>query len=168
MPSPARAMAGRDLRTALSFWCGHITTINLITASVQTQSIPPTVCSGRSLLEPLRALLGCGCGCRSQDHLLFLPTGELATSAPLDREQKPTYHLVAKATDGGGRSCQADIMLSVEDTNDNAPRFFPSHCAVAVFDNTTTKTPIAVVAARDLDEGESGWDLLRSRVHPPP
>uniref|UniRef100_U3ICD8 FAT atypical cadherin 2 n=1 Tax=Anas platyrhynchos platyrhynchos TaxID=8840 RepID=U3ICD8_ANAPP len=80
-------------------------------------------------------------------------TGELTTSAPLDREQKPTYHLVAKATDGGGRSCQADIMLSVEDTNDNAPRFFPSHCAVAVFDNTTTKTPIAVVAARDLDEG---------------
>ncbi|XP_009321015.1 PREDICTED: protocadherin Fat 2 [Pygoscelis adeliae] len=80
-------------------------------------------------------------------------TGELTTSAPLDREQKPTYHLVAKATDGGGRSCQADITLIVEDTNDNAPRFFPSHCAVAVFDNTTTKTPIAVVAARDLDEG---------------
>ncbi|NWX47495.1 FAT2 protein, partial [Steatornis caripensis] len=80
-------------------------------------------------------------------------TGELTTSAPLDREQKPTYHLVAKATDGGGRSCQADITLIVEDTNDNAPRFFPSHCAVAVFDNTTTRTPIAVVAARDLDEG---------------
>ncbi|KAM4653660.1 protocadherin Fat 2 [Amazona ochrocephala] len=80
-------------------------------------------------------------------------TGELTTSAPLDREQKPMYHLVAKATDGGGRSCQADITLIVEDTNDNAPKFFPSHCAVAVFDNTTTKTPIAVVAARDLDEG---------------
>uniref|UniRef100_A0A8C5UBS7 FAT atypical cadherin 2 n=1 Tax=Malurus cyaneus samueli TaxID=2593467 RepID=A0A8C5UBS7_9PASS len=80
-------------------------------------------------------------------------TGELTTSAPLDREQKPTYHLVAKATDGGGRSCQADVTLVIEDTNDNAPRFFPSHCAVAVFDNTTTKTPIAVVAARDLDEG---------------
>ncbi|OWK59504.1 Protocadherin Fat 2 [Lonchura striata] len=80
-------------------------------------------------------------------------TGELSTSAPLDREQKPTYHLVAKATDGGGRSCQADVTLIIEDTNDNAPRFFPSHCAVAVFDNTTTKTPIAVVAARDLDEG---------------
>uniref|UniRef100_A0A8C6IRE2 Uncharacterized protein n=1 Tax=Melopsittacus undulatus TaxID=13146 RepID=A0A8C6IRE2_MELUD len=80
-------------------------------------------------------------------------TGELTTSAPLDREQKPVYNLVAKATDGGGRSCQADITLIVEDTNDNAPKFFPSHCAVAVFDNTTTKTPIAVVAARDLDEG---------------
>uniref|UniRef100_K7FLZ5 FAT atypical cadherin 2 n=1 Tax=Pelodiscus sinensis TaxID=13735 RepID=K7FLZ5_PELSI len=80
-------------------------------------------------------------------------TGELTASAPLDREQKPTYHLVAKATDGGGRSCQADITLVIEDANDNAPRFFPSHCAVAVFDNTTVKTPIAVVSARDLDEG---------------
>lgn len=90
---------------------------------------------------------------------LIISLGELTTSAPLDREQKPTYHLVAKATDGGGRSCQADITLVIEDANDNAPRFFPSHCAVAVFDNTTMKTPIAVVSARDLDEGESERDF---------
>uniref|UniRef100_A0A8C3UYE4 FAT atypical cadherin 2 n=1 Tax=Catharus ustulatus TaxID=91951 RepID=A0A8C3UYE4_CATUS len=89
----------------------------------------------------------------AEEFRLGAHTGELTTFAPLDREQKPTYHLVAKATDGGGRSCQADVTLIIEDTNDNAPRFFPSHCAVAVFDNTTTKTPIAVVAARDLDEG---------------
>ncbi|XP_062443263.1 protocadherin Fat 2 [Rhea pennata] len=89
----------------------------------------------------------------AEEFQLGLHTGELTTSAPLDREQKPVYHLVAKATDGGGHSCQADVTLIIEDTNDNAPRFFPSHCAVAVFDNTTTKTPIAVVAARDLDEG---------------
>uniref|UniRef100_A0A8C8SUZ8 FAT atypical cadherin 2 n=1 Tax=Pelusios castaneus TaxID=367368 RepID=A0A8C8SUZ8_9SAUR len=89
----------------------------------------------------------------AEDFRLDPHTGELTTSAPLDREQKPTYHLVAKATDGGGRCCQADITLVIEDANDNAPRFFPSHCAVAVFDNTTTKTPIAVVSARDLDEG---------------
>ncbi|CAM5159687.1 unnamed protein product [Natator depressus] len=89
----------------------------------------------------------------AEEFRLDPQTGELTTSAPLDREQKPTYHLVAKATDGGGRSCQADITLVIEDANDNAPRFFPSHCAVAVFDNTTMKTPIAVVSARDLDEG---------------
>uniref|UniRef100_A0A8C3S0B0 FAT atypical cadherin 2 n=1 Tax=Chelydra serpentina TaxID=8475 RepID=A0A8C3S0B0_CHESE len=89
----------------------------------------------------------------AEEFRLDPQTGELTTSAPLDREQKPMYHLVAKATDGGGRSCQADITLILEDANDNAPRFFPSHCAVAVFDNTTMKTPIAVVSARDLDEG---------------
>ncbi|KAJ8777143.1 hypothetical protein J1605_014526 [Eschrichtius robustus] len=80
-------------------------------------------------------------------------TGELTTLTALDREKKDAYSLVAKATDGGGQSCQADVTLHVEDVNDNAPRFFPSHCAVAVFDNTTVKTPIAVVLARDPDQG---------------
>ncbi|XP_047411467.1 protocadherin Fat 2 [Sciurus carolinensis] len=80
-------------------------------------------------------------------------TGELTTLTALDREKKDVYNLVAKATDGGGRSCQADVTLHVEDVNDNAPRFFPSHCAVAVFDNTTVRTPVAVVFARDPDQG---------------
>uniref|UniRef100_A0A452QUT3 Protocadherin Fat 2 n=1 Tax=Ursus americanus TaxID=9643 RepID=A0A452QUT3_URSAM len=80
-------------------------------------------------------------------------TGELTTLTSLDREKKDTYSLVAKATDGGGQSCQADVILHVEDVNDNAPHFFPSHCAVAVFDNTTVKTPVAVVLARDPDQG---------------
>ncbi|XP_058148651.1 protocadherin Fat 2 [Dasypus novemcinctus] len=80
-------------------------------------------------------------------------TGELSTFTALDRERKDVYSLVAKATDGGGRSCQADVTLHVEDVNDNAPRFSPSHCAVAVFDNTTVKTPVAVVFARDSDQG---------------
>ncbi|XP_006863959.1 PREDICTED: protocadherin Fat 2 [Chrysochloris asiatica] len=80
-------------------------------------------------------------------------TGELTTLTALDRERKDVYNLVAKATDGGGRSCQAEVILHVEDVNDNAPRFFPSHCSVAVFDNTTVKTPVAVVFARDPDQG---------------
>ncbi|KAM5298302.1 protocadherin Fat 2 [Ctenodactylus gundi] len=80
-------------------------------------------------------------------------TGELTTLTALDRETKDLYSLVAKATDGGGRSCQADVTLQVQDVNDNAPRFFPSHCTVAVFDNTTVKTPVAVVFARDPDQG---------------
>lgn len=46
------------------------------------------------------------------------------------------------------------MTLHIEDVNDNAPRFFPSHCTVAVFDNTTVKTPVAVVFARDPDQGE--------------
>ncbi|XP_061473408.1 protocadherin Fat 2 [Rhineura floridana] len=80
-------------------------------------------------------------------------TGELTTSSLLDRELKPKYQLVVKATDGGGRFCQMVITVDLEDTNDNAPRFFPSHCAVAVFDNITVKTPVAVVSAKDSDEG---------------
>ncbi|KAM5172175.1 protocadherin Fat 2 [Mantella aurantiaca] len=80
-------------------------------------------------------------------------TGELTTLAPLDREEKASYHLVAKATDGGGLSCQTDIILSLEDVNDNEPVFSISHYSVTVYDNTTLKTPVAVVIARDPDEG---------------
>uniref|UniRef100_A0A8D1QQF8 Protocadherin Fat 2 n=1 Tax=Sus scrofa TaxID=9823 RepID=A0A8D1QQF8_PIG len=89
----------------------------------------------------------------ADDFKLDPHTGELITLTALDREKKDVYSLVAKATDGGGQSCQADVTLHVEDVNDNAPRFFPSHCAVAVFDNTTVKTPVAVVLARDPDQG---------------
>ncbi|KAG9491170.1 hypothetical protein GDO78_006506 [Eleutherodactylus coqui] len=80
-------------------------------------------------------------------------SGELTTLAPLDREKKASYHMIAKATDGGGLSCQADIILYLDDINDNGPVFSMDHYSVTVFDNTTLKTPVAVVLARDPDEG---------------
>ncbi|KAG7234873.1 hypothetical protein INR49_003683 [Caranx melampygus] len=80
-------------------------------------------------------------------------TGELFTLAVLDREREIEYNLVAKATDGGGRSCQADILLMIQDMNDNPPRFSSSHYEVTVFDNTTVRTPVAVIYAKDPDTG---------------
>ncbi|XP_029297728.1 LOW QUALITY PROTEIN: protocadherin Fat 2 [Cottoperca gobio] len=80
-------------------------------------------------------------------------TGELFTLAVLDREREVEYNLVAKATDGGGRSCQADIRLMIQDMNDNPPHFSSSHYEVTVFDNTTVRTPVAVIYAKDPDTG---------------
>ncbi|XP_012717208.2 protocadherin Fat 2 [Fundulus heteroclitus] len=80
-------------------------------------------------------------------------TGELFTLAVLDRETHAEFNLVAKATDGGGRSCQVDIRLMIQDTNDNPPLFSSSHYEVTVFDNTTVRTPVAVIYARDPDTG---------------
>ncbi|XP_054886595.1 protocadherin Fat 2-like [Poeciliopsis prolifica] len=80
-------------------------------------------------------------------------TGELFTLAVLDRETHLEFNLVTKATDGGGRSCQADILLMTQDMNDNPPLFSSSHYEVTVFDNTTVRTPIAVIYARDPDTG---------------
>ncbi|XP_034739835.1 protocadherin Fat 2 isoform X1 [Etheostoma cragini] len=80
-------------------------------------------------------------------------TGELFILAVLDREKEVEYNMVAKATDGGGRSCQADIRLTVQDMNDNPPLFSSSHYEVTVFDNTTVRTPVAVVYAKDPDTG---------------
>lgn len=83
-----------------------------------------------------------------------IPAGELFTLAVLDREKEVECNMAAKATDGGGRSCQADILLRVQDMNDNPPHFTSSHYEVTVFDNTTVRTPIAVLYARDPDTGE--------------
>ncbi|KAF7651331.1 hypothetical protein LDENG_00112250, partial [Lucifuga dentata] len=80
-------------------------------------------------------------------------TGELFTLGVLDREREVEHNLVAKATDGGGRSCQADILLMIQDMNDNPPHFSSSHYEVTVFDNTTVRTPIAVIYAKDPDTG---------------
>nr|XP_029505015.1 protocadherin Fat 2-like [Oncorhynchus nerka] len=80
-------------------------------------------------------------------------TGELFTLAQLDREMVREYDLVVKVTDGGGRSCQADILLMIQDMNDNPPKFSNNHYEVTVFDNTTIRTPIAVIYAKDPDTG---------------
>ncbi|XP_041845892.1 protocadherin Fat 2 [Melanotaenia boesemani] len=80
-------------------------------------------------------------------------TGQLFTLAELDREKDTEFTLTAKATDGGGRSCQADILLMIQDMNDNPPHFSSSHYEVTVFDNTTVRTPIAVIYAKDPDTG---------------
>ncbi|XP_025023607.1 protocadherin Fat 2 [Python bivittatus] len=104
-------------------------------------------------------------GVGAEDFKLDSYTGELTTSTLLDRELKSKYHLVAKATDGGGCFCQMEITVHIEDTNDNAPKFYSSHYAVAIYDNTTIKTPIAVVFAKDPDErlnGEVTYHLAES------
>lgn len=82
----------------------------------------------------------------------------------LDRERVVEYNMVAKATDGGGRSCQADILLMVQDMNDNAPRFSSSHYEVTVFDNTTVRTPIAVIYAKDPDTGRPAYIIMGAEL----
>ncbi|XP_058853063.1 protocadherin Fat 2-like [Acipenser ruthenus] len=92
-------------------------------------------------------------GPRADKFRLETQTGGLYTLAALDREQEMEYDLVVKATDGGGRSCQTDILLAIKDVNDNPPKFSSNHYVVTVFDNTTVKTPIAVIHAKDPDSG---------------
>lgn len=84
----------------------------------------------------------------------FTPSGELFSLAPLDREQESQHPLVVKATDGGGRSCHADVLLLVQDANDNSPHFSTGILRVTIFDNTTVHTPVAVLTASDPDTGE--------------
>lgn len=87
--------------------------------------------------------------------MLFIFTGELKTLALLDRERVPAYSLVARATDGGGRFCQSDVRLILEDVNDNPPVFSSDHYNTCVYENTATKALLTRVQAVDPDIGES-------------
>lgn len=78
--------------------------------------------------------------------------------APLDREKIPAYNLVARATDGGGRFCQSEIHLILEDVNDNPPMFSSDHYTACVYENTATKALLTRVQATDPDVGK--WTAL--------
>ena len=75
--------------------------------------------------------------------------------APLDRERVPAYSLIARATDGGGRFCQSDVRLTLEDVNDNPPVFSSNHYNACVYENTATKALLTRVQAVDPDVGKS-------------
>lgn len=74
--------------------------------------------------------------------------------APLDREKIPAYNLVARATDGGGRFCQSEVHLILEDVNDNPPVFSSDHYTACVYENTATKALLTRVQATDPDVGK--------------
>ncbi|XP_063314156.1 protocadherin Fat 1 isoform X2 [Pelobates fuscus] len=92
-------------------------------------------------------------GLGSEKFHLHPLIGELKTSLPLDRETQEVYHLTVKATDGGGRFCEAYVELTLEDINDNAPEFSADPYTVTVFENTEPKTPLTRVQAIDADTG---------------
>lgn len=75
--------------------------------------------------------------------------------ALLDRERVPAYSLIARATDGGGRFCQSDVHLILEDVNDNPPVFSSDHYNACVYENTATKALLTRVQAVDPDVGKS-------------
>ncbi|XP_073463897.1 protocadherin Fat 1 isoform X4 [Aquarana catesbeiana] len=103
----------------------------------------------RSNAEVIYTLHGLG----SEKFHLNPFTGELKTSLPLDREIQEVYHLLVKATDGGGNFCESNVELTLEDVNDNAPEFSADPYSITVFENTEPKTPITRVQAIDADTG---------------
>ncbi|XP_053564600.1 protocadherin Fat 3 isoform X2 [Bombina bombina] len=92
-------------------------------------------------------------GLGSDNFYLDAESGELKTSSLLDREKIPVYNLIARATDGGGRFCQTQIRLILEDVNDNPPVFSSYHYSASVYENTVTKALLTRIQANDPDVG---------------
>uniref|UniRef100_A0A8C1LYF1 FAT atypical cadherin 1a n=1 Tax=Cyprinus carpio TaxID=7962 RepID=A0A8C1LYF1_CYPCA len=95
-------------------------------------------------------LLGPG----SEHFSIDSETGELKTLLPLDREEKEVHKMKVRALDGGGRFCEAEVEITVEDVNDNAPQFTSDPYTFTVFENTEINTPVARLHASDLDTGK--------------
>uniref|UniRef100_A0A670IM37 Cadherin domain-containing protein n=1 Tax=Podarcis muralis TaxID=64176 RepID=A0A670IM37_PODMU len=83
---------------------------------------------------------------------------ELVLEKPLDREQQATHRLVVTAKDGGTpqRSGDAQVVVTVLDTNDNAPAFEHSVYRASVSENSPNGTLVARLNASDPDEGSNG------------
>lgn len=79
--------------------------------------------------------------------------GELKTATSLDREKVELYSLVARATDGGGLSCEATVSIQLLDVNDNPPRFGSTHYETSVYENTAAKALLTQLNAIDPDLG---------------
>uniref|UniRef100_A0A670Y792 FAT atypical cadherin 1 n=1 Tax=Pseudonaja textilis TaxID=8673 RepID=A0A670Y792_PSETE len=109
----------------------------------------------RSNAEITYTLYGAG----AEEFRLSSDTGELKTLATLDREQKSVYSLMVKASDAGGRFCQSNIILNIEDINDNPPEFTAETYSITVFENTELSTLLTRVHATDADAG------LNQKIH---
>ncbi|XP_072112240.1 protocadherin Fat 4 [Mobula birostris] len=83
-------------------------------------------------------------------------TGQIITSALLNRESKEAYNLIVVATDGGvpqTRSSSATVLLTVSDINDNPPRFHHFPYVTHIPAPTSEGSFVFAVTVSDADKG---------------
>ncbi|KAK2918784.1 protocadherin Fat 1a isoform X2 [Channa argus] len=102
-------------------------------------------------------------GVGSELFVIDADTGELKTLQPLDREEQDEHRFKVRAVDGGGRYCEAEIHVTVEDVNDNPPQFLSDPYTITVFENTEIGTYVAKLLANDIDTGFNS-DIFYSLV----
>ncbi|RVE45661.1 hypothetical protein evm_009676 [Chilo suppressalis] len=84
-------------------------------------------------------------------------TGVVTVAAALDRETLSSYRLVAHAQDRTRAewSCGSELLVTLTDVNDNAPRFSADTYAVTLPEDADIGTLVAKVHATDVDLGEN-------------
>ena len=85
-----------------------------------------------------------------------LHTGQL-TAASLDRETAASYQLTVTARDSGDspRTTTCNITVTVEDQNDNDPRFSQDVYTLTIPEDIPTNTTVLVLTATDADAGDN-------------
>lgn len=82
-------------------------------------------------------------------------TGEVWSRHMFDREFKATYEIPVTATDTGGRSGFANLIVNIADVNDNHPKFELEEYKANVYANLTKGSRVVKVMAEDMDEGDN-------------
>ncbi|KAK3921990.1 Fat-like cadherin-related tumor suppressor-like protein [Frankliniella fusca] len=94
----------------------------------------------------------------TRDLAVDAVSGVLTVTAPLDRERQEVYEVLVVARDFGSppQSATAQVRVTVDDINDNPPRFALPELSVRVLEDVPAGSVIAVVQASDLDLGLGG------------
>ncbi|KAK9398884.1 protocadherin Fat 4 [Crotalus adamanteus] len=83
-------------------------------------------------------------------------TGQIITSALLDREDKENYTLIIVAKDGGiptALSSSTNVLVTIADVNDNPPKFQHHPYVTHIPSPTSTGTFVFAVTVTDADAG---------------
>ncbi|XP_077869084.1 protocadherin Fat 4-like [Saccoglossus kowalevskii] len=97
-------------------------------------------------------------GANSDHFAINSNTGEIHTSAVIDRESISQYSLVCKARDLGSVSqfTLVDVVITVEDENDNDPVYESTLYEIFMDENSDIGTVVVTVVATDADTGANG------------
>ena len=92
-------------------------------------------------------------------------TGVLELNTALDYAKTTNYTLTVRAVDGGtpARTSTATVIVTVQDSNTNAPKFAAQTFTTSILENSTLGTAIRTVVATDPDPGPTG--LTYSILH---
>ena len=88
-------------------------------------------------------------------------TGQLSVSGKLDYEVTEVYELRIAATDGGGKSSQAYVMVHVADVNDCAPKFpNKTDSTIKIAEDLPIGSFITIINAHDADSSLLKYRLI--------